>query len=161
MDKNIDDLFRLVQMYKPQQVGVEVTGQQGGFIPWLNQEMMKRNVLFTLASDNNSSNPGIRPNTNKMQRFNIVVPWFKTHKMFFPEEMKLSEPMVEAMDELRLISAGSIKSKHDDFLDTVSMLASMTAWKPSEAIPLVENKELNIWQFAIEESKDYNQSYFV
>lgn len=161
MDKNIDDLFRLVQMYKPQQVGVEVTGQQGGFIPWLNQEMMKRNVWFTLASDNNSSNPGIRPNTNKMQRFNIVVPWFKTHKMFFPEEMKLSEPIVELMDELRLASAGGFKSKHDDGIDTISMLASMTAWKPSEAIPLVENKELNIWQFAIEESKDYNQSYFV
>lgn len=161
MDKNIDDLFRLVQMYKPQQVGVEVTGQQGGFIPWLNQEMMKRNVWFTLASDNNSSNPGIRPNTNKMQRFNIVVPWFKTHKIFFPEEMKLSEPIVELMDELRLASAGGFKSKHDDGIDTISMLASMTAWKPSEAIPLVENKELNLWQFAIEESNDYNQSYFV
>lgn len=161
MDKNIDDLFRLVQMYKPQQVGVEVTGQQGGFIPWLNQEMMKRNIWFTLASDNNSSNPGIRPNTNKMQRFNIVVPWFKTHKIFFPEEMKLSEPIVELMDELRLASAGGFKSKHDDGIDTISMLASMTAWKPSEAIPLVENKELNIWQFAIEESNDYNQSYFV
>jgi len=32
MDKNIDDLFRLAQMYKPQSVGIEVSGQQGGFI---------------------------------------------------------------------------------------------------------------------------------
>lgn len=121
MDKNVDDLFRLVQMYKPQQVGIEVTGQQGGFIPWLNQEMMKRNIWFTLASDNNSSNPGIRPNTNKMQRFNIVVPWFKTHKIFFPEEMKLSEPIVELMDELRLASAGGFKSKHDDGVDYINV----------------------------------------
>ena len=29
MDKSIDDLFRLVQMYKPQQTGIEITGQQG------------------------------------------------------------------------------------------------------------------------------------
>jgi hypothetical protein len=28
MDKNIDDLFRLVQQYKPQSVGIEINGQQ-------------------------------------------------------------------------------------------------------------------------------------
>ena len=39
MDKNVEDLFRLAQMYKPQQVGVEVSGQQGGFIQWLKNEM--------------------------------------------------------------------------------------------------------------------------
>ena len=32
MDKNVDDLFRLAQMYRPQSVGIEVTGQQGGFL---------------------------------------------------------------------------------------------------------------------------------
>jgi hypothetical protein len=35
MDKNIDDLFELAQKYQPQQVGVEVSGQQGGFIQWI------------------------------------------------------------------------------------------------------------------------------
>jgi hypothetical protein len=35
MDKNVDDLFRLSQEYKPQQVGIEVSGQQGGFIQWI------------------------------------------------------------------------------------------------------------------------------
>ena len=33
MDKNIDDLFVLAQKYKPLSVGIEITGQQEGFIP--------------------------------------------------------------------------------------------------------------------------------
>ena len=44
MDKNIDELFRLAQIYKPQQVGIEVTGQQGGFIQWIQTQMMERNI---------------------------------------------------------------------------------------------------------------------
>ena len=34
----------------------------------------------------NENKPGIRPNTNKMVRFNIVVPWFKQSRMYFPRE---------------------------------------------------------------------------
>jgi len=161
MEKNVDELFRLSQMYKPQQVGIEVTGQQGGFIQWIEGEMMNRNIWFTIASDNNSSKPGIRPNTNKMQRFNIVVPWFKTHKIFFPEEMKLDPTIVEALDELRLASAGGFKSKHDDFIDTISMLGSLTAWKPSEDIPVKNNIHNPIWELDIPEERNYISSYIV
>ena len=161
MDYNIDDLFRLAQMYKPQQVGIEVSGQQYGFVSWIEGEMMLRNIWFTLASDNNSSNPGIRPNTNKMQRFNIVVPWFKTHKIFFPEEMKLEPTLIEAMDELRLASAGGFKSKHDDFIDTISMLGSLTVWKPSETVPLKSDVQTSIWELDIPEERNYISSYIV
>ena len=132
MDKNIEDLFRLAQKYKPQQVGIEVSGQQGGFIPWIQNEMLTRNIYFTLASENNSTKPGVRPNTNKMARFNIVAPWFKLGRMFFPEEMKDGAIMGEAMNELRLTALSGFKSKHDDFIDTISMLASLVAWKPSQ-----------------------------
>lgn len=135
MDKNIADLFRLVQMYKPQSVGVEITGQQQGFIAWITDQMMHKNVWFTLASDNNEGKPGIRPNTNKMVRFNIVVPWFKSHKMYFPLEMKDGPELVECMEELRLASPGGFKSKKDDFLDTISMLGSLKVWLPSAEAP--------------------------
>src|SRR5690606_20903521 len=50
MDANVDDLFRFVQQYRPVSVGIEVNGQQGGFIPWIQNEMMRRNVYFTFAS---------------------------------------------------------------------------------------------------------------
>lgn len=132
MDKNMDDLFRLAQKYKPLSVGIEVTGQQEGFIPWVKNEMIKRRIYFNLASSGNSSRPGIRPSTNKLQRFMVTVPWFKSGEMFFPEEMKHEKPMIELMEEIRLASAGGLKSKHDDGLDTISMLALMNVFLPSE-----------------------------
>ncbi len=146
MDKNIDDLFRLAQEYKPQQVGIEVSGQQGGFIPWIQTEMINRNIYFTLASEGNKSQPGIRPTTNKMVRFNLVVPWFKSKKMYFPEDKKETFPVVEILDELSLASPSGFRSKHDDMIDTISMLASLTAWKPSEiAVPKFDD-ELDLWE---------------
>lgn len=145
MDKNIKDLFRLVQMYKPQGVGIEVTGQQGGFVPWIYEQMMERNVYFTLTSENNKNQPGIRPTTNKMERFNVAVPLFKLKKMFFPMEMKNSPIMQEAVNQLSLVSLGGFKSKHDDFLDTVSMIPLMQAFKPSEETNLVKSKG-DIWE---------------
>jgi predicted phage terminase large subunit-like protein len=137
MDKNINDLFRLAQIYKPQGVGIEVTGQQAGFIPWIQNEMLERNIFFPLASDNNEGRPGMRPNTNKMVRFNTVVPLFKARKVFFPVERKTEPPLVEAMTELSLAAVSGFRSKHDDFIDTISMLPLMNAWKPSEETPLV------------------------
>lgn len=140
-----DDLFRLVQMYRPQSVGIEVTGQQEGFIAWLQEQMMSRNVYFALASDNNSGKPGLRPNTNKLQRFMTVVPLFKMQKIYFPAEMKTDATMAEAMSELTLASPGGFKSKHDDFIDTISMLSVMKAWRPSEETK-VSSGDDGIWE---------------
>lgn len=163
MDKNIDDLFRLAQMYKPQSVGIEVTGQQGGFIPWIQGQMLERNIYFPLASEGNDSKPGIRPNTNKMVRFNTVLPLFKARKVFFPIERKTEPTMVEAMTELSLISVSGIKSKHDDFLDTASMLSSLVTWRPSEEAPLVSSgKGDGMWDIDMDtEPTDRMASYIV
>jgi predicted phage terminase large subunit-like protein len=163
MDKNVDDLFRLAQKYKPQQVGIEVTGQQGGFIQWIQNEMLVRNIYFTLASEGNNLKAGIRPNTNKMQRFNIVVPWFKLGKIWFPEEMKTHPAMVEAMEELSLASPSGFKSRRDDFCDTISMLASLKTWKPSEASTFIQERvdEVNIWDLNVEPVKGNLHSYIV
>ncbi len=162
MDKNLDDLFRLAQQYQPQQVGIEVSGQQGGFVSWINREMGNRNQYFNLASDSNSGNPGIRPNTNKMVRFNIVVPWFKTNKIFFPSERKESNEMKECMTELTLVSLEGFKSKHDDFADTISMLSVMNLWKPTAYIDLrPSSNDASIWELDIEEDEDSMSSYIV
>jgi len=159
--KNIDDLFRLAQEYKPQDVGIEVSGQQKGFIPWIQNEMMTRNTYFTLASEGNSSKPGIRPTTNKMERFNIVVPWFKLNRIYFPEERKTSPEIAEAVNELHLASANGFRSKHDDFIDTISQLASLTAWKPSQEAPMVQKGDTDIWDLDVDEPTDSLASYIV
>lgn len=153
MDQNIKDLFRLAQLYKPQQVGIEISGQQRGFISWIQDQMIVRNNFFSLASENNEGNPGIMPNTNKLVRFNIMLPYYKANMMYFPEEMRNTPPMLEMLDETQLASKSGFKSKHDDFLDTVSMLGSMTIWKPSEDIPMVKN-EAGIYEEEIEEEDD-------
>lgn len=160
MDKNIDDLFDFVQKYKPQQVGIEVSGQQGGFIPMIHNLMTTKNTWFTIASDGNNNKPGIRPSTNKLQRFNIVVPWFKTNKFWFPEEMKTDSRMIECMNELSLITSKGFKSRHDDFIDTISMLASLQTWKPSNDAPIPSSGN-DMWEIEdISEDTDLD-SYIV
>jgi len=144
MDKSIDDLFRLCQFYKPQQVGVEVTGQQGAFIQWLQQEMLNRNIWFNFASSEKSGNPGIRPVTSKLARFNLVVPWFKMGKMYFPEEMKTSVIMGQFTGQLRMATVSGLKSK-DDCIDTISMLAYLKPWRPSDSVPATP-EEIDRWE---------------
>lgn len=131
MDKSIDDLFRLVQAYKPMGVGIEITGQQGAFIKWLQQEMLNRNIWFNLASSEKSGAPGIRPVINKLARFNLVVPLFKAGKMYFPEELKTSKIMGHYYGQIKLATLNGLKGK-DDCIDTISMLMYLNAWKPSE-----------------------------
>lgn len=140
IDKTFDDLFRLVQKYKPQQVGIEVTGQQQAYIAFLQKEMMNRNIWFNFASSEKSNAPGIRPVTDKLSRFNLVVPWFKAGKMYFPEELKREQIMNQFMGQLRLATVSGLKGK-DDCIDTISMLGYMNAWKPSEAtaVPITQN----------------------
>lgn len=130
MDKSINDLFRLVSEYGPQQVGIEVSGQQGAFIKWLQQEQMNRNIWFPFASSKGSGDPGIRPDMDKLRRFNLVVPWFKAGKMFFPEEMKQSKVLGTLMGQYRLATVNGIKGK-DDGIDGTSQLAYLQPFKPS------------------------------
>ena len=131
MAKTINDLFRLVQIYRPQSVGVEVSGQQGAFIKWLQQEMMTRNIWFNFASSEKSGAPGIRPVINKLTRFNLVVPLFKAGKMYFPAEMKASKIMGHFHGQIKLATHNGLKGK-DDCIDTISMLMYLNPWRPSE-----------------------------
>ena len=159
MDVTVDELFRLVGQYRPMNVGVEVTGQQGGFIPWLQREMMARNVYFTLATGNNGKNPGIRPLTNKLQRFNVVVPWFKQGKMYYPEELKTSKEIALHIDELRLVTPAGFKSKNDDTLDATSMLPLLGAWAPNEEAVLIQKDQR--WDVDEEQEVGSLSSYVV
>lgn len=138
MEKTIDALFRLVSEYRPQQVGIEVTGQQYAFITWLQQEQMSRNIWFNFAHE--KGRPGVRPTTNKLSRFNIVVPLFKAGKMYFPEELRTSQVVGQFLSEISLATINGLKGK-DDCLDTISMLANLVPWKPTEDTPMVEKDD--------------------
>lgn len=163
MDANINDLFRLAQQYQPQAVGIEVTGQQGGFIQWIQGEMLTRNQWFPLASDGNNNKPGIKPNTNKMARFNTVVPWFKKGIILLPMEWRgKHELVIEMEDELSSATLEGFKSKHDDAIDTVSMLSVLKPWKPSTEVQIHQD-DSGIWEdsYIYEEDSGSLSSYIV
>lgn len=143
IDKTFDDIFRLAQKYKPQSVGIEVTGQQQAYIKLIQNQMLDRNIWFNLASSEKSGEPGIRPITDKLSRFNLVVPWFKAGHMYFPESMKTSRILGICMGQIALATQSGLKGK-DDFLDTISQLGYLKPWKPAESAPMVEHG-LNHW----------------
>ena len=160
MDKNIDDLFRLCSQYNPNSVGIEVSGQQGGFIPWVQREMFAKNIFFTLASSGNENNPGIRPVGSKLERFNVVVPDFKLKRFYFPMEKKTSPAVKEMLLELSQASVGGFRSKHDDALDTISMLPAMKLWLPSEENTWSQSSN-NIWGIEDDYSDVSNLSSYI
>ncbi len=115
MDEAIDNLFRLAQKWKPQGVGIEVSGQQGGFIQWIKDQMIARNIFFGLAKGIGSTSVGLRPVKDKMSRFQTnAVPLLKMNKVNFPEELRESDELSEMLTELRLATVKGFKSKHDD-----------------------------------------------
>lgn len=158
MNENITELFRYVSMYKPQSVGVEVTGQQGGFIDWIQQQMIDKNIFFTLAQEDGKSKPGFRPSTGKLERFNTVVPLFKNKKIWFPKGMDKHPAISEMKEELLNVGRGGFKSKHDDFADTVSMLSLMKPWKPSEEVQYKHDD--GIWEEVEYEEESKNSLIF-
>lgn len=163
MDKNINDLFQLCQMYSPKSVGVEVTGQQGGFISWIQREMVERNIFFNLASDSNGGSAGIRYTSNKFHRFSATaVPWFKLGLIYLPEEYK-SDPLVrEMVDELSSATTEGFKSEHDDACDLITMLTVMNAWKPSVSQTQSYNPDIG-WGYGKDEEETHGgiESYLV
>jgi len=159
MDKTINDLFRLVQTYKPQSVGIEISGQQQAFIKWLQREMMDRNIWFNFASSEKNGSPGIRPIVNKLARFNLVVPLFKAGKMYFPTEWKASKVMAHFYGQIRLATKNGLKGK-DDCLDTISQLMYLNAWKPSEEIA-VPDPGSGMWKESFPDQPSAISSYIV
>lgn len=133
MNATMNDLFRFVHEYDPQGVGIEISGQQGGFIQWIQNEMNHRGIYFPLTQE--KGKPGIRPQTDKLSRFNLIVPLFKAGKIHFPEELNGTRLLGIAMEQISMATKDGIKGK-DDFLDTISQLRHMNPWKPQEDVPI-------------------------
>ena len=156
----IDDLFTLVQKYKPQTVGIEISGQQVALISYLQAEMISRNIFFNIARDKVNNNLGLRPVKSKFERFNMVVPLFSQGKFYFPKEMENTQIMKQFVGELRLVTYSGIKGS-DDCLDTVSMLMYMNTIKPSVNTEL-HKKVDNVYHFyePVDDNRSIN-SYLV
>ena len=143
MANNINDVFRFAELYKPLLVGVEVSGQQKGFVSWLKKDMTDRGIYFTLATDRGTREEGLRPTTNKLQRFNTVVPLFKKRLIKFPKELRDTPSMLEFIDEISCATVSGLKSAHDDCLDTISMLSLLDYARPYDPSLKVQEKKVD------------------
>jgi hypothetical protein len=65
------------------------------------------------------------------------------------------------MDELTHMAPKGAKSKHDDFMDTISMLAFINAWKPGVEIDKVADPDSDIWEFEKQSENNRRSSYIV
>lgn len=141
VNTTLDDIFKFVAKWRPMAVGLETSGQQGGFISIIEDMMMKRNVWFDFARRPGSREPGIRPTNNKEHRFVTgVQPMFKQGKIWFPRVESLgvadhdfSELIIEMTRELsRFTLAGGVKAlTHDDAIDLLNQLSEMEIFVPS------------------------------
>ena len=126
--------------------------------------MAVSNNYINFAKEPGATRFGIKPNTNKLVRFQSVLPWFKLHKFYFPKELEDDPRILEFMEELLLSSPSGFRSKHDDCTDTVSMLSKMSLWKPNAQVtPKVEaNNVYKLRYFMEDETSGSNMdSYLV
>ena len=143
MQENIEDLFGYVKKWKPLSVGIESSGQQGGFLSIIEEMKMQRNVWFQFAKKPGSKEFGIRPTKDKVHRFVTgVQPKFKQGKVWFPKpelvkgsNYRLFTLVEEMINELsKFTMAGGVSAlKHDDAIDLLNQLSEMELYAPSES----------------------------
>ena len=152
MQENLEDLFKYVRKWRPLSVGIESSGQQGGFLSIIDDMMISTGTFFTLARKRGSKEPGIRPVKDKIHRFVTgVQPKFKQRKVWIPKPELLTalpaflELVTELLDELgKLTLAGGVKAlKHDDAIDTLSMLSEMETFGGSGEV-ILENPNQSV-----------------
>lgn len=160
MNATLDELFRLVSQYKPLSVGIEISGQQAGFIPWIHDQMLQRNIWFSLAKDSVKGEVGLRPKGGKLERFDIFLPTINAGLLHFPHEMKDTDYMDELLLELSLVTTEGFRSKHDDILDTLTMLPRMQMFAPTVEHVTRYNPLADIWELEADISVNFN-SYIV
>lgn len=157
VDEFIKNLFNFATRYKPLQVGIEVTGQQGGFIQWIQNEQYKNQIYFNIKE--------VRPTKDKYSRFLAFAPFYHRKKIKFSYEIKQNKQYYEEMmSEIYKVTINDgFKSKHDDVLDTHSMLQYLDLYAPSHSssdIPVLKFLPNDIGYFWDIKPKSKNVGHF-
>lgn len=128
-----NELFRMVSTWSRGgrfiEVGIEIDGQQKAHVFALKQMMQKKGIYFSFARQKGApvGREGIMSRSaggNKLERFRYMLPNFQNMKMYFPEQLKDTPDMKEAVKQLKSATHEGF-SGHDDFCDVVSQLGMM------------------------------------
>jgi phage terminase large subunit-like protein len=130
LEDQYNTLFRMVAVWgknnRAIDVGVEIDGQQGAHVFALKQKMLMTNRYFNFARQVGSKGTsiGIRSGSsgNKHERFRYIVPQFQNGKIYFPNQLKDTADMKEALKQLKGVTVTGF-TYNDDFCDTISQLA--------------------------------------
>lgn len=166
----INYLFKFIETYNVQVVGIEISGQQVALIRLLEKEMLDRDIYFELAREKGKSRleKGIRPVSNKLVRFKSVVPLIKRKKLFFPKHRQNDQIIQEKLHQLDSVTRIGIRSRKDDALDSISMLGLIDIIYPTNGeVDRSEERNYNldprIWGRDIleDEAPSYIDNYLV
>lgn len=135
MNANISDLIRLCSRYKPISVGLEVSGQQKGFVSLIKDEQIRSGVHFDLALETNPlsarvGNIGFHPTEKKLDRFKVLYPRIEARFFHVVPELEETDLALELLEELSLITTTDIKAAHDDVIDMLAQIPLMDMVKP-------------------------------
>ena len=160
LNNSLDDLFRLVQTYRPIETGIEVDGQQGGHVAYIKERMMTTNTFFRLASMHNNGNEGIRSagsRGGKHARFIVMQPLFAQRRFWFPERLRDDARIKEFMNEILNVSFTDFNSKRDDCIDTITQLQFLNIYKPANDLEYKKNISSGIYE-EVDFDEDENQN---
>lgn len=154
MGENMADLFRLALRYRPAAVTIEVAGQQGGFIPWIQAEMIRHQYWFNVVET--------RPIVHKLIYFNSVAPLITSGQIRFPVEFKETIEMKELMHEMHLATPQGLKSRHDDCIDGVSRIMNIEPILPGDPATVTPlPQQGTIWAMPAQTEPTSRDSYVV
>ena len=108
--QTIDAIFRAVQKYKPLYVGVEKVAYQASVKHYLEKEMPKRNIWFTVKD--------LEASSRKELRIATLQPRFKSGSVWFPMGAKF---LTELESELQSFPKGL----HDDLVDALAYISQI------------------------------------
>ena len=108
--QTIDAIFRAVQKYKPLYVGVEKVAYQASVKHYLEKEMPKRNIWFTVKD--------LEASSRKELRIATLQPRFKSGSVWFPMGAKF---LTELESELQSFPKGL----HDDLIDALAYISQI------------------------------------
>lgn len=145
LQEQYDTIFRMHRLWSKGgryiEVGIEIDGQQKAHLFTLKQMMMKYNHYFSFAREKgaalgkegiSSKNSGV----SKIDRFRYAVPRFQNHKIYFPEQMRDTPELKEALKQLKGATHAGF-STHDDFPDVITQMTLIDIKLPTSSEDLI------------------------